>query len=177
VESLHKHVHVKLTDPTPLDRDIVLDARGEDDKGVSGVVCHRTNRRDGVFCLTVVPTFGSDVPTRPHCVVFVLDTSGSMDGESLPQAKAALRLCLRQLREGDRFNMVSFSDLHMVRPDMAPMTARTLADADHWVESGVAAGGTELLQPMLEAASRWRRRLPPHGWAGWKRRRNPTGGA
>ncbi len=40
----------------------------------------------------------------------MVDTSGSMDGESLPQAQGALRLCLRHLREGDRFNIIAFEN-------------------------------------------------------------------
>jgi len=42
-------------------------------------------------------------------VAFVLDTSGSMAGKKIDQAKKALEFCLHNLNEGDRFEVVRFS--------------------------------------------------------------------
>lgn len=42
-------------------------------------------------------------------IVFVLDTSGSMAGEKIEQAKKALTFCLSQLNPQDRFNLLTFS--------------------------------------------------------------------
>jgi Ca-activated chloride channel family protein len=138
-----------------LDRDLVLNLRSPDASAVfTPLVTHRKGGEPGTFALTVVPDLlnMASAPPRQE-VVFLVDVSGSMEGESLPQAQAALRLCLRHLREGDRFNVIAFeSSFHSFQPHPVPFTQRTLEEADRWVAGLRASGGTELLQPMLAAA-------------------------
>ena len=45
----------------------------------------------------------------PKDVAFVLDTSGSMSGKKLEQAKKALLFCVENLNDGDRFEIIRFS--------------------------------------------------------------------
>src|SRR5262249_50087893 len=93
-----------------LDRDVVVIARGRAAGPMKSAAIHRDGD-EAVVALTVVPGLGGAKP-RPLDVVFVVDTSGSMQGASIEQARAALRLCLRHLREGDRFNVIRFSNDH-----------------------------------------------------------------
>ncbi|HYI00171.1 VIT domain-containing protein [Hyalangium sp.] len=137
-----------------LDRDFVLTVRSEDmSTSLTTVVTHRQGENPGTFALTVVPDLlGMAGGAKRQEVVFVVDTSGSMDGESLPQAQGALRLCLRHLREGDRFNIIAFENsFQTFSPEPAVFTQKTLEQADRWVAGLRASGGTELLQPMLAA--------------------------
>jgi Ca-activated chloride channel family protein len=79
------------------------------------VLTHREAGEPGHFMLLMSPTVGGgdDAMTEedvlPKDVVFCIDTSGSMlkDGK-MDQARAALEHCLKQLRPGDRFNVVDF---------------------------------------------------------------------
>lgn len=138
-----------------LDRDLVLSLRSPDTSAVfTPLVTHRQGDKPGTFALTVVPDLLSHATATPKQeVIFLVDVSGSMDGDSLPQAKAALRLCLRHLREGDRFNVIAFeSSYHSFQPQPVPFTQRMLEDADRWVSALQASGGTELLGPMEFAA-------------------------
>ena len=48
------------------------------------------------------------LPSLPNEVLFLLDCSGSMMGDSISQARRALLLCVRALSEGDTFNVVRF---------------------------------------------------------------------
>jgi Ca-activated chloride channel family protein len=65
---------------------------------------------DGYFLLLASPGFEADAKrVVPKDVVFVLDTSGSMAGRKLEQAKNALRFCVENLNDGDRFELVRFS--------------------------------------------------------------------
>lgn len=148
-------VRVKLSQPdVALDRDLVLGIRSPDTSTpLTTLVTHRKGEGPGTFALTVVPDLlgMASAPKRQE-VVFVVDTSGSMGGASLPQAQGALRLCLRHLREGDRFNIISFSDtFRLFSPEPVTFTQKTLEQADHWVAALRANGGTELLQPLRAA--------------------------
>ncbi|AFE10894.1 von Willebrand factor type A domain-containing protein [Corallococcus coralloides DSM 2259] len=137
-----------------LDRDVVLTMRNANpDVMLTPVVTHRKAEGPGTFALTVVPDLLNLATTPPRQeVVFVVDTSGSMSGDSLPQAQAALRLCLRHLREGDRFNVIAFENsFRSFSAQTVPFTQRTLEQADAWVAGLKAYGGTELLEPMVTA--------------------------
>src|SRR5262249_53117182 len=96
-----------------LDRDIILVARGLAESTLTTLAMHRG---DANYCaLTVVPDLGGIGPLGKRAaprqeVVFLIDIAGSMGGASLTEAKAALRLCLRHLREGDSFNVIAFDD-------------------------------------------------------------------
>jgi Ca-activated chloride channel homolog len=151
-----------------LDRDFVITVRSEDTSAsLTTLVTHRQAQtpgaqggeagthaeNPGTFALTVVPDLlGMAGGPKRQDVVFVVDTSGSMSGESLPQAQGALRLCLRHLREGDRFNIIAFDTRYQAfAPEPVVFTQKTLEQADRWVAALNASGGTELLQPMMAA--------------------------
>jgi Ca-activated chloride channel family protein len=84
--------------------------------------------------------------------IFVIDTSGSMGGESIIQARNALDLALSRLRPEDSFNIIRFeSGFAKLYPDSRSADAKTVADARVWVSRLEAGGGTEML-PALRAA-------------------------
>ena len=141
-----------------LDRDVVLTARGEAPglAPIAGLSAHRGDDEKGYVALTVVPdlfSLGADAARTPT-VVFVVDVSGSMEGDSIREARAAMRLCLRHLRDGDRFNILAFSTTYtaFAREPVA-FSAATLARADRWCAALQADGGTELLDPMVAATA------------------------
>ena len=86
-------------------------------------------------------------------VVFVLDTSGSMaEGKKLAQAKKALAFCLRNLNEGDRFEVVRFST--ETEPLFGKLVAPSEANVER-AESFVAGlkpiGGTAIDEALAAA--------------------------
>jgi len=89
-------------------------------------------------------------------VVFVVDRSGSMGGSSIEQVRAALHLCLRSLKEGDRFNIVGFgSDFVALFPESKPYGQATLEVASEYVDDmGADMGGTEILRPLKAVLER-----------------------
>ncbi|MGE3927616.1 MAG: VIT domain-containing protein, partial [Lautropia sp.] len=59
------------------------------------------------------PAIGSAAGQRqPRETTFVVDTSGSMGGESIDQARSALLFGLERLAPGDRFNVIQFNSTH-----------------------------------------------------------------
>ena len=83
-------------------------------------------------------------------LVLVLDTSGSMAGEKITQAKAALRYCLQRLGERDRFGVVTFSsEARHFRSELAGIDARE--DALWHIDKLEATGGTNINEALRAA--------------------------
>lgn len=134
----------------PLDRDVVILAEGTAKSPIQAVATHRTGDV-GTFAVTrVIDLFDPSAKHQPLDVVFVLDRSGSMGGTAIEEARKALRLCLRQLREGDRFSIIAFDDRQETFPRV-PFTQKTLEQADRFIAGIDARGGTELLAPLVAA--------------------------
>jgi len=84
--------------------------------------------------------------------VFIIDTSGSMQGESLKQAKQALLLALERLQPSDRFNVIQFNSVtHELFTAPVPGDEEHVERAKDYVRALRADGGTEML-PALTAA-------------------------
>ncbi|KZZ07048.1 hypothetical protein A3749_16050 [Oleiphilus sp. HI0078] len=85
-------------------------------------------------------------------LVLVLDVSGSMQGASIQQAKAAMLKALDQLEEDDFFNLIWFNNRAMsLFPISQQASARNLSIARHKVNQLNANGGTNML-PALNIA-------------------------
>ena len=81
-----------------------------DELGVKLLTYRPSGGEDGFFLLLASP--GVDTKEKqvaPKDVAFVLDTSGSMAGKKLEQAKRALQFCVENLNEDDRFEILRFS--------------------------------------------------------------------
>jgi Ca-activated chloride channel family protein len=84
-------------------------------------------------------------------VVFILDTSGSMQGKKIDQAKSALIFCLNALNPGDSFNLIDFDD------QVKPFSERLLSASRENINSGIkfiqkceADGGTDINSALLD---------------------------
>uniref|UniRef100_A0AAX7T8S2 Inter-alpha-trypsin inhibitor heavy chain family member 6 n=1 Tax=Astatotilapia calliptera TaxID=8154 RepID=A0AAX7T8S2_ASTCA len=62
---------------------------------------------DGYFVHYFAPR---GLPVVPKDVIFVIDVSSSMIGNKIKQTKQAMSTILGDLREGDHFNIITFSD-------------------------------------------------------------------
>lgn len=114
-----------------------------------------TEKKEDAFyhLLMVLPP--ADVNEGGHIdreVIYVIDTSGSMSGISIQQARQALGLALTRLRPEDRFNVISFNSYTDKLFSHARMASpQNIRDAQHYVSSLEAEGGTEM-GSALEAA-------------------------
>jgi Ca-activated chloride channel homolog len=115
------------------------------------LVTHRPAGEDGYFLLSLSPGQG-EAPPEPRDVTVVLDVSGSMSGEKIRQAQAALQDLLGTLASGDRFRLMAFSNA--VRPMSLDWTEVTPGDLDRaraWVRKLEANGGTNISGALAEA--------------------------
>src|SRR6185312_14048288 len=88
----------------------------------------------------------------PRETIFIIDTSGSMSGPSIDQARQALLFGLSMLQPGDWFNVIRFSsEATSVFPESVPASPAALDQARRFITGLNAAGGTSLL-PALQIA-------------------------
>ena len=123
-------------------------------RGLIGLslVPHHPAGEDGYFMLLLAPGAAADAATLRRDVVAVIDVSGSMSGEKIQQAKSALIQLLGTLREGDRFRLVAFSGgVRRYAQGWTGVTADARRDAEAWIRSLEAEGGTNIAGALAEA--------------------------
>ncbi len=131
----------------PANRDFVLEWRP--DTGATPFAALFREVKDGetyLMAIVAPPTRKpADQPRIPRDVIFVIDTSGSMYGDSIGQARDALRFALQRLRPIDRFNIVRFaSDATALYDSLRPARGNHRARAIRYVEGLESNGGTNI---------------------------------
>lgn len=113
----------------------------------------RTGPDDGYFLLLAAPAF--EVKERKVVakdIALVLDTSGSMTGKKLEQAKKALLFCLDNLNAADRFELVRFAtDSEMAFGSLVEATETNRDRARRFVQELKPLGGTALRDALVSA--------------------------
>ncbi|MFO1076380.1 MAG: VIT domain-containing protein [Planctomycetota bacterium] len=115
----------------------------------------------GYFVMLLSPPreLGGKAPRR--CVQFVVDTSGSMAGPKIAQAKAALGMFLKSLRPRDLFQVVGFaSSVQRFFDEPRQATAENVAAALERVNQLEAKGGTNIGDALQQA---FEVQMPPDG--------------
>jgi Ca-activated chloride channel family protein len=113
--------------------------------------------RDGdgpgtVMLLLAPPMRNAERGTMPKEVTFVFDTSGSMAGEKIVQARNALKYCLNSLRERDRFRLIRFStEIEEFSKEPLEATQENVQRAVKFVEDLRASGGTAIRDALMAA--------------------------
>ncbi|MDX1381822.1 MAG: VIT domain-containing protein, partial [Xanthomonadales bacterium] len=102
--------------------------------------------------LMLVPPIEEALTPRPREVMFIIDTSGSMQGASLEQAREALIEGLALLGPDDRFNVIRFaSTTHALFSEPQAADGFGLRKAAQFIERLSADGGT-VMGPALHLA-------------------------
>jgi len=145
----HEAVAGVETKAALLDKDFHLFyAVGKKDFGLNLMTYRPDPKEPGMFLILLSPGSETGADQRvPRDLLFVLDTSGSMKGEKIEQAKKALKFCIEKLEPQDRFAIVQFSTVAQAFPDAgkwADASAESKARAAAWIDSFEAAGGTNI---------------------------------
>jgi Ca-activated chloride channel family protein len=147
-------VHNIRLDGVPADRDFVLEwapARGSQPR--AAIFSEELDGAYYVLAMLMPPDDEfTDTVRLPREVIFVIDTSGSMGGTSILQARDALILALEQLDPEDYFNIIEFdSGFSRLHQTSVPAMPAAIDDAKRWVASLQADGGTEMMGPLSAA--------------------------
>ncbi|HEX7081988.1 MAG TPA: VIT domain-containing protein [Gammaproteobacteria bacterium] len=135
-------------------RDFVLSFKVAGDRIKSNLLTYvdpETN--EGYFTLMVYPPAELEaIERQPVEMVFVLDTSGSMSGRPLEQAKEAVLTALDRLGPDDTFQIIRFSSsASQLGPSPVAATEENLRAARRYVEQLEGNGGTEMLAGIRAA--------------------------
>ncbi|CAI5648521.1 unnamed protein product [Oreochromis niloticus] len=106
---------------------------------------------DGYFVHYFAPR---GLPVVPKDVIFVIDVSSSMIGNKIKQTKQAMSTILGDLREGDHFNIITFSDkVHTWKKGKTVRATRqNVWEAKEFVKRIIAEGWTNINAALLSAA-------------------------
>ncbi len=121
----------------------------QEDIGLN-LLSYKEDGEDGFFLLLLAPQVEvEETQILAKDILLILDTSGSMRGGKIEQAKDALTFVLERLHEEDRFNVVSFSTgVRSFSDGLVDVAERERAR--RWVEGLEAKGGTNIGRAMLE---------------------------
>jgi Ca-activated chloride channel homolog len=137
-----------------LDKDFQLFcATGDKDIGFTPLLHRPLSGEKGYFLLLISPRL--ETPREqviPRDMVFVLDTSGSMQGPKMDQARRALKFCLNNLTPRDRFGLINFATtVNRYRDRLLDTTREQVEQASKWVDNLEATGGTAINDALAAA--------------------------
>jgi Ca-activated chloride channel family protein len=133
-------------------RDFVLKYDVAGGRIEDALLAHRTDK-GGFFTLILQPPDrAAPEDVTPKEIIFVLDTSGSMQGFPIEKAKEAMKLALDGLNPQDTFNLITFAgDTHILFPQPVSATRENLQKAQSFLASRSGDGGTEMMKAIKMA--------------------------
>src|SRR5262249_623385 len=128
-------------------------AVGEKDVGLTAITHRPIASENGYFMMLISPKV--EMSTRyeiPRDMVLVLDTSGSMRGVKMEQAKKALKYCLDNLGAKDGFAILNFATkVNKYRDKLTEVDKDQMEQARKWVDQLEATGGTAINDALAAA--------------------------
>ena len=147
--------HLSLRqDTVPADRDFQLTWQPAPGQSPTATLFTQQHNGETYAFMMVMPpaTVGMEPASLPRETIFIIDTSGSMSGTSIEQARAALLMALPRLTARDTFNVIEFNSIvHALFPTPQLVTTATMRKAMKFVDRLVANGGTEMLPALTQA--------------------------
>ena len=141
-----------VTGATLPNKDFVIEVqRGESAKPETTLfLSPRGETGETHFLLTAFPPTVQPKQRMPVEMLYMIDVSGSMEGTSIVQARAALLQALDRLTPNDRFGILAYSSGYQeFAKEPLAATDGNLAAARKYVRGLQAGGGTEMLPALL----------------------------
>ncbi|MCB0724540.1 MAG: VWA domain-containing protein [Ignavibacteriae bacterium] len=99
----------------------------------------------GFFMFVAEPDPGASNDIIDKVFTLIVDRSGSMSGTKIIQARNAASFIMNNLNEGDKFNIVDYSDnVLSFRPTHVPYTNQSRDSALTYISTFIASGGTNI---------------------------------
>ena len=115
----------------------------------SNAITSKTRDGKDMVYLSFMPEIDSSYEDDAKDYLFIVDVSGSMSGNKIAETKKAVIECLKNLDEGDKFNIVPFeSRFEAMSIESLEYNEENLNKAIEYVSKLEAGGGTEILDPI-----------------------------
>jgi len=132
---------------------IIYYAVSSDDIGMTFL--NDSDKENSYFMLLAAPRYvkaGEKVINKN--LVFVLDSSGSMSGKKIQQAKEAARFIINHLEERDRFSVIDFDDsVSLFSDELVSANSENKEKALQFIAKVEDSGGTNINEALLKALS------------------------
>jgi Ca-activated chloride channel homolog len=140
-------------DQAVLDKDFQLFyTLSNKDVGLTSMIHRPTATEDGYFLFLISPRLEAPQQLIPRDLVLVLDTSGSMKGVKMDQARKALHHFLKNMNKQDRFALMNFStSVTKYQNQLLEANPEELGKARQWVDGLEASGGTAIDKALRAA--------------------------
>ena len=141
---------IRFNGEVKADRDFVLEWEAKKERSPRAALFAEQHGQDEYLLLMLTPpALDNDTSAPPRELIFVLDTSGSMAGPSIVQAREALILAISRLNKDDRFNVIEFNSTASKLFDQAQRgDAAHRKQAIRFVSALHADGGTEIASAL-----------------------------
>lgn len=138
---------VKILDQD-LNKDFKMNIELKNELSSKAIIQKGQNGNEYLY-MTFMPEITEHYEDTEKEYVFLIDVSGSMGGIKIEETKRAVIECLRNLDEGDRFNIVAFnSTFEAMSIKSLKYNDENIDRAVRYVNSLSAYGGTEILDPV-----------------------------
>ncbi|WP_223670556.1 marine proteobacterial sortase target protein [Kangiella shandongensis] len=142
---------IELENPTQANRDFVLNWQPQLGQQPKMALFSESSDDYNYHVMMLLPPTHTLVNehSQPREMIFVIDSSGSMSGQSMRQAIAGLKFALKQLGPDDSFNIIDFDhEATKLFPNAVANTPFTLAQAEEFISNLQADGGTEIAKAV-----------------------------
>ncbi len=140
--------HLVLADGAKPDRDFVVQWVPKPEVSPKAALFEEVIGEEKYLLLMLMPP-RLDSRILPREVIYIIDTSGSMGGESIRQAREALLTSLASLKPAEQFNIIEFNDqARALFPSARPADTENINEAAAMVKGLEAGGGTEMMSAL-----------------------------
>lgn len=131
-----------------LSKDFKLDIKLKNELSSRAIISKTRDGKDMLY-LSFMPEIDDVYEDSEKEYLFLIDISGSMMGVKLEETKRAVIECLKQLDEGDKFNIIAFDhEFEVMSAHAIEYNEKNMQEAERYINSLRDAGGTEILNPI-----------------------------
>jgi len=148
-----RSAHIRLKEAATIpNKDFVLRYDVAGGSIQDAILTHRSDK-GGFFTMILQPPDRVAVhDVTPKELVFVLDTSGSMQGFPIEKAKETMKIAMDSLYPSDTFNLITFSgSTDILFPHPVPATKENIRKAELLLSGRGGSGGTEMMTAIKAA--------------------------
>lgn len=143
--------HITLEDGYEADRDFELTWSAQQTQEPE-IALFTQEKDEEIYMLLMATPPKTDIfesNRRARELIFIIDSSGSMSGSSMRNAKKAIFKSLQRLESTDRFNIIDFdSSFTPLFNSAMPAIEMNIKSAEKFLKRIDADGGTEMLSPI-----------------------------